>query len=87
MLYNIIDSDARFQYDHEVSEEVLNQLFCNTIYFYQLIINLSFDQEKELRMRIFRCCTNKHKEETGSNDTYIRLYGLDLNHKMKLLKR
>ena len=53
MLYNIIDSDAKFQYDHEVSEEVLYQMFYNTIYFYQLIINLAFDQEKELRMRFF----------------------------------
>ena len=45
-MYNIIDSDAKFQYDHEVSEEVLYQMFCNTIYFYQLIINLAFIKRK-----------------------------------------
>ena len=86
MLYNIIDSDAKFQYDHEVSEEVLYQMFCNTIYFYQLIINLAFDQEKELRMRLFWCCTNKHKEEAGSSDTCIWLYGLDLNTQNEIIK-
>ena len=85
-MYNIIDSDAKFQYDQEVSEEVLYQMFCNTIYFYHLIINLAFDQEKELRMRLFWCCTNKHKEETGSSDACIWLYGLDLNTQNEIIK-
>ena len=43
-----IDLNSKFQYDEEISEKVLFQLLCNIICFYKLIINLSFDQEKEL---------------------------------------
>ena len=86
LLYNIIDSDAKFQYDHEISEEIWYQMFCKTIYFYQLIINLAFDQKKEQRIRLFICCTNKHKDETGSSDTCIWLYGLELNTQNEIIK-
>ena len=71
--------NSKFQYDEEISEEVLYQILCNTIYIYQLIINLSFDQEKELRMRVFWNWGKNNKQESITNNTWLWLYGLDFN--------
>ena len=37
-------------------------------------------------MRLFWCCTNKHKEKAGLSDTCIWLYGLDLNTQNEIIK-
>ena len=44
---------------------------------YQLITNLSFDQEKEWRMRLFCKCPKWHKSDDSNRRVWLCLYGLD----------
>ena len=55
----------------------------NTFIIYNLFIFWSRERTKN---EFVWCCTNKHKEETGSNDTCIWLYWLDLNTQNEIIK-
>ena len=66
ILFNI-DSELKFEYDMQISEELLYEMMWNMINFYQLISNLCFDQEKELRIRLFCECPKKHISDNWSS--------------------
>ena len=57
----------------------------NMIYFYQLISNLSFDQEKELRIRLFCECPKKHISDNWGSKIWLCLYGLDSKTQQELI--
>ena len=57
----------------------------NMIYFNQLISNLSFDQEKELRIRLFCECPKKHISDNWCSKIWLCLYGLDSKTQQELI--
>ena len=61
-------------------------MLLNSIYIYQLINNLSYDQEKELRVRLFWECPKKHKHDNSKEDFWICLYGLDAFTQMHMIR-
>ena len=82
----LLDYGSKFEYDKDISEEVSYQMFCNMIYVCQLINNLCFDQEKELRMRLFCEWPKRHKQHTIKNKVWLWLYGLNSTTQNELIK-
>ena len=71
--------NSKLQYDDKINEKELNQMLCNTIYFYQFVINLSKPQEKVLRMKVFWNWGKKNKQESITNNIWLWLNWLDFN--------
>ena len=82
----LLDSGSKIEYDKDISEEVSYQMFCDMIYVYQLINNLCFDQEKELRMILFCEWPKRHKQQTIKNKAWLWLYGLNSTTQNELIK-
>ena len=68
------------------SEEILYEMFWNSIYMYQLINNYCFDQENELKLRLFWGWIQKHNKEKSIGETWLCLYGLDTNTQLDLIR-
>ena len=72
-----VDSGTKFEYDPQISEEVIYEMIWNMMYLYQLINNLSFDQEKELKIKLFCQCQKRKFPDNWSSNIWLWLDGRD----------
>ena len=80
-----LDSGTKFEYDPQISEEVIYEMIWNMMYLYQLINNLSFDQEKELRIRLICQCQKRKFPDNWISNIWLWLYGLDTKTQRELI--
>ena len=80
-----VDFGTKFEYDPQISEEVIYEMIWNMMYLYQLINNLSFYLEKELRIILFCQCQKRKFSDNWSSSIWLWLYGLDTKSQRELI--